>query len=77
MNTIREQCEYCLSFNYLDDNVENLGYEAFECWNCKTHIFLPEQGLFRFMDRKKIEEEEDNALLQTYEPTIVDGRSVP
>ena len=79
MNTTREQCENCLSFNYLDDNVENLGYEAFECWNCKATQFLPDEGLFRFMDRYQVEEYIANDLLWSQPDLInvVDGRSVP
>jgi len=75
MSKIREQCPYCLSMNYIDDNSENLGFEAYECWNCMERSFLPDQGLFRFMDRKSVEEDEAMQSLKTYEPLIVNGDS--
>lgn len=76
-NTVREQCEICLSFNYIDANAENVGYEAFECWNCKNHQFLPDEDLFRFMDRENLEEYEAIGLLQTNNVLLTDGRSIP
>jgi hypothetical protein len=64
--------------NYIDNNVENLGYEAWECWNCNERTFLPDQGLFRFMDRMGFEEVD--ALISLHQNTdiiVVDGRSAP
>lgn len=79
-NVVREQCETCLSYNYIDNNVENLGYEAFECWNCHNCQFLPDEGLFRFMDRMCVDEEEAIDYKDLYRGNgiiTVDGRSTP
>jgi hypothetical protein len=73
----REECPYCFSKNYINNNSENLGFEAYECWNCHQHTFLPDQGIYRFMDRMGCDEFEANQSLQSYDPIITDGRSTP
>lgn len=75
--TIREECTCCGNINYLENNVENLGYEAFECWNCMQRSFLPDQGLFHCMDRLEISEEEAKDKLEGFEVITTNGSSVP
>ena len=67
---MKTQCENCLSYNSIDENLDD---EAFECWNCQQRSFIPYQGLVHYMLRTGRGEIKSYQDLETNEPKIIDG----